>query len=122
MIRKSYIIPKITIFDWSNKKDVVKIELQRGKNKFNNPLVCKIHVYFGSSKESFFEFKSRYCDILKNNKDISSHDHAFLNGMKNSFGIGFFRYTNVLKIMEIEKRYNVNFKIPKSWDEILETK
>jgi hypothetical protein len=121
MIRINKLIKKDELFTYLSNPDIAKIELTKRKNKdLTNPYLCKVFMHM---KVDWVEFCNMLgvCKIQHNvERNWEKGDKGFLNGIQSCKKDGFMRSTHILKLMDIENKYQINLAIPKEYKQLIE--
>ena len=109
MYRKSFIIKKENLFKWIENEQVSKVEIANCYNKsLRDKSLCKIYVYF---KINYNDFYTIIGSCKTNIDKVNSYDGQFLKGIKSIKGEGFISEKLLKKLIDIEKRNDINLSI-----------
>jgi len=109
MYRKSFIIKKENLFKWIENEQVSKVEIANCYNKsLRDKSLCKIYVYF---KINYNDFYTIIGSCKTNIDKVNSYDGQFLKGIQSLKGEGFISEKLLKKLINIEKRNDINLSI-----------
>jgi len=109
MYRKSFIIKKENLFKWIENEQVSKVEIANCYNKsLRDKSLCKIYVYF---KINYNDFYTIIGSCKTNIDKVNSYDGQFLKGIQSLKGEGFISEKLLKKLIDIEKRNDINLSI-----------
>jgi hypothetical protein len=124
MIRITKLIGRDKIFDYLNNPKVCKVELNNRENKgLKNPYVCRIYLYLDTQIKS-----SQQDDIATifgqcrkyGLMQLGKGSNSFLKGICGQEKLGWLSRTHINKLIEIEKKENICFSIPKYFHDLID--
>jgi hypothetical protein len=123
MIRIRYIIPKEDIFNWVENSNIVKIQLKNHRNmKLKDDKSCEIFAFYKIDFNSIPTIIGLCERIVNENRRydfLNGVDLSFLTGIQSQKRDGYLSKSMIVKLIEIEKKYNVNLSITKEIKNII---
>ena len=124
MIRIKYIIPKKDLFNWIENPEIIKVLLIGKRNlKLENDFLCEIfafHYIDFSTVATIIGSCKRVADEDGRYEILSSEDLSFLRGIQSLKGNGYLTKSIIIKLIEIEKKYDVNLSISNKVIDLIE--
>lgn len=124
VIRVTKLISRDRIFDYTGNPKITKIELNNRDNKgLINPHVCRIYLYLDTQTKN-----SQHDDISVvlgacrkySLEPLGKGSNSFLKGLCGQLQLGWISRTHINKLVEIEKKENINLSIPKYFFKLIE--
>ena len=103
------------LFDWLENPKISKVVLHRAKNgNLKNDALCDVYVFHYVDFADIVNIIGA-CKVAINNDGrhgiLSGKHHTFLNGIQSQKQHGFLSKSMIIKLMDIEIKYDMNLSI-----------